>query len=205
MSTLVRLAFAYAILAPCIPGVAAAADITVRIGEVSVATGQSQVSVPIRAAAGPKLAAGRVVMTYNPALLELDSVEQGAVLKSGNALQGFTVNEPGKVTMNFASVDGVDGEGDLFHASFRLLPRGINGKSSPLAIERVLAWRADNEVDLAVETVDGSIGLVAQVRALPTWWLISAGVVLAVLLLLARRMFRRKPAHASNGHRPDSS
>ena len=150
------------------------------------------ITFPIRLEDGPDLAAIRVQLKYDGDLLKFVDVAKGKSLKAGNALSGFTLNEPGVLTMNFASIEGVKGDGDLFLVNFHLIPSGISGGSSELSIDVPLAARADNEAEIPVEPVTANFNLLAQILGLPLSWLVGAGVGLPVFLLILRKLLRRK-------------
>lgn len=182
-----------------------AADVTVKIGEPSMKWEWGKdtvITIPVKLQNGPKLSAARVRVQFDSNLLTFLSVDKGASLKSGKALAGQTLNEPGVLTMNFASVDGVSGDGDLFLMKFSVIPSGIKGKTSSLEVAQGLAWNAENKIELAVETGNGQLTLIQQIMALPLMWLVGGGVGLLILLILLKRLFRRKKPAKTGTEQP---
>jgi len=166
-----------------------AAEMKIGVADASAAAG-SEVSVPISASGGPKLAAARVILTYDADALEVEDVLKAKQTKTAADQLGHTVNKAGRVTMNFISKDGVEADGELFLVKFKVKD-GASGESE-LKIEKVLAWRADNRVEVLADTSDGKF-TVGSGLPLPLPWLIGIGA--AVLLLLLLLVFgRRKKA-----------
>jgi hypothetical protein len=160
------------------------------VADASAAAGTT-VSVPISASGGPKLAAARVVLSYNPEVLEVESVEKGASLNDGEAQSGFTINDPGRVTMNFISVDGVVADKELFVVNFTV--KAESGATSDLKLDKVMAWRADNRVDVLSDTQDGKF-TVETGLPLPLPWLVAAIAGGLIFLLLAVFVLRGRSA-----------
>lgn len=166
-----------------------AVDLRIKVGELSASSGNT-ISVPVIAAEGPIVEAGRVTLAYDPDILELSGVEPGAESEAGNALAGFTLNEPGRVTMNFVSTEGVAGEGEWFVAIFKV--KGEKGTACPLTVEKVVAFRFDNRVDILSDVTHGRFSVVS---ALP-WPLpasLGGGLLLMGIVVMGRRHQGRTP------------
>lgn len=175
-----------------------AADVSVKVADMSGAP-ETSVTVPISANGGPKLAAARVVLTYDATMLEVEDVGKGQALLDAEAQTGYTVNEPGRVTMNFVSMDGVTPDRDLFLVNFKVKESTLS--SSQLSIEKVLAWRADNQVDVLTESQNGTFTIESSLPLPPSQLLaIAAGVaILLIVLVLPRRRRSAAPVSAGTG------
>lgn len=166
-----------------------ASEVTVTAGRVSGEPG-STIELPVSVSGGPAVEAARVVLTYDSTLLEADSVNAGKAAIAGNAMAGFTVNEPGRLTMNFVSTEGVAGEGEWFRVKFKV--SGESGQSTPVSIEKVVAFRFDNRVDILADTVNGTLDIR---HSLP--WKYTAVILSSLLVAALVTLKRTRKGHKS--------
>jgi hypothetical protein len=168
-----------------------AASVTVRVGSVEAAAGEV-VEIPILLEGSPGIGAMHLELTYDPALLALESVEQGALV-AGNALMAFNTDVPGRIVISLAAADEISGDGTL--ATARFLVNGEKGQVSALDLEYPQAWTGEG-FEIAVElgpgefTV-GSAGL--PLLLLAGLALLALVVLLLLVVILARRGRRREP------------
>jgi hypothetical protein len=163
---------------------------TVRVASVEAPVGQVAV-VPVTVEGSPGIAAMHIELTYDPAVLAVESVEAGSLM-AGNALAAFNTDEPGRVVISLAAAENVSGDGPLAVAQFRV--NGEAGQVSALELEYPEAWD-ESGFDVLVNTEAGQVTVGSA--GLPLWLLALFGVlallVILLILLLARR---RRPAAA---------
>lgn len=166
-----------------------AASVTVRVGSVQAARGK-QAQIPITVEGSPGMVAMHLELTYDPAILEVETVDPGPLLE-GKALMEFNTEEVGRLVISFASAEEIAGDGTLAVARFQV--NGKEGQKSPLGLENGMAWD-DIGVDIIVNTEAGEFTVSSA--GLPLLLLLAAlaaVVLLFLLLLIATRRRRRKP------------
>jgi hypothetical protein len=131
----------------------AQAQITVTAGPATGATGtEATVAVQVRGAVD--LGSFQAELSFDPAVLQLKSVEKGALM--ANALFEYSAGAEGTVKFGAAAAESVAGDGVL--AECRFLVMGRPGSRSELKFVKVEAWTigSPRPTPLAVEAVDGA-------------------------------------------------
>jgi hypothetical protein len=167
-----------------------AASVTVRVGSVQAAPGK-QAQIPITVEGSPGMVAMHLELTYNPAILEVETVDPGPLLE-GKALMEFNTEEVGRLVIGFASAEEIAGDGTLAVARFQV--NGEVGQTSPLGLENGRAWD-EIGVDIIVNTEAGEFTVSSA--GLPLLLLLAAAlavVLFFLLLLIVMRRRRRQPA-----------
>lgn len=172
---------------------ASAATVSLRI-ETIEGSGAS-VEVPITTEQCKGLGALQFDLTYDPAIVEPESVETGSALPSG--LVEFKLKAPGLLGIALISSVPVSGSGELLKVRFK--PLATEGSSTALAITSETAWDYENNLEMLVTTEAGSLSVAPAARAdkLPpngeSWnpLMIGGVVVLVVILIIALAMRRR--------------
>jgi hypothetical protein len=203
MNSRIRLLVLVLLLAAALVGAASvrAASVTVRIGSVEAAPGEvAEVSITLEGSSG--IGAMHLELTYDPALLAVETVEQGSLV-AGNALSAFNSKEPGRIVISLAAADEIVGDGTL--AVARFLVNGETGQTSALGLEYSQAWDGEGfEVPVELEPGQLTVGS----SGLPPLLLVALVVLALALILLVmliivlrgRRSKRVAPAYA--GPRP---
>ncbi len=136
-------------------------------------------------------------LTCDPAILEVETVDPGALLE-GKALMEFNTEEVGRLVIGFASAEEIAGDGTLAVARFQV--NGEVGQTSPLGLENGMAWD-EIGVDIIVNTEAGEFTVISA--GLPLLLLLAAlAVVLLFLLLLGAMRRRRRQPVAVEGPQP---
>ena len=173
-----------------------AASLTVRVESVQAARGK-QAQIPITVEGSPGMVAMHLELTYDPAILEVETVDPGALL-AGKALMEFNTEEVGRLVIGFASAEEIEGDGTLAVARFQV--NGEVGQTSPLGLENGMAWD-EIGVDIIVNTEAGEFTVISA--GLPLLLLLAAlAVVLLFLLLLGAMRRRRRQPVAVEGPQP---
>jgi hypothetical protein len=175
-----------------------AGSVTVRVGSVEAAP-EAVAEVPVTLEGSPGIGAMHLELTYDPALLAVESVEQGSLVAS-NALAAFNTEEAGRIVISLAAADEIAGDGTL--AVARFLVRGDTGQTTALDLEYPQAWDGEG-FEVAVELEPGQLTVGSS--GLPLFLLAALGLLALVLILLAvvllaRRGRRRKPVAPVSVH-----
>lgn len=168
-----------------------AASVTVRVGSVEAAPGEVA-QVPVTIAGSPGIGAMHLELTYDPALLAVEGVEQGSLV-AGNALMAFNTDEPGRIIISLAAADEIAGDGTLAVASF--LVSGEKGQTTALDLEYSQAWDGEG-FELAVELEPGQLTVGSSglpLALLAALALLALVMILLLVVILARRGRRREP------------
>ena len=141
-------------------------------------------------------------LTYDPALLAVESVEQGSLV-AGNALVAFNTDEPGRIVISLATADEIAGDGTLAVAHF--LVNGEQGQTTSLGLEYAQAWDGEGfEIPIELEPGQLTVGS----AGLPLLLLVAlvvlalAVILLVVLIRVLRGRRGKRVAPASAGPRP---
>lgn len=127
-----------------------AAAFTARVESSQGATGDSVV-IPISVAGSPGTVAMHIELVYDPAILQVESVQPGPLL-AGNALLESNTEENGRLVIGFAATDQVVGEGGLAEVTLNVI--GSEGQTSPLILQNCRAWDEEG-VDILINTESG--------------------------------------------------
>jgi hypothetical protein len=166
------------------PSILCAQTVTVSVDSGKGASGQ-KIEIPISAKDATNIGAMHIELTFDPNVLEAETVEKGPLL-SGNTLLETNTREPGRLILGAVSLDGLKGDGVLAKARFTV--RGKTGSKTPLRLEKLEAWDVKTHQSFLINANDGEF----SVSGLPFWiWLSIAGaLLLATLTWLAVRRRR---------------
>jgi len=166
-----------------------AASMTARVESVRAASGE-QTEIPITVEESPGMVAMHLEVTYDPAILEVETVEPGA-LAEDTALMEFNTEEVGRLVISLAAAREIEGDGTL--AIMRFNVNGDEGQTSPIGLENGLAWD-EIGVDIIVNTEAGEFTV--SPAGPPLLLLLAALAAVLILLLLLGVMRRRRPQPA---------
>ena len=164
-----------------------AASLTVRVESVQAAPGE-QAEIPITVEGSPGMVAMHLELTYDPAILEVETVDPGALL-AGKALMEFNTEEVGRLVIGFASAEEIEGDGTLAVARFKV--NGEEGQTSSLGLENGMAWD-EIGVDIIVNTEAGEFTVGSAGLPLPLPLLLAAALAVVLLFLLLLGVMRRR-------------
>ena len=178
---------------------ARASSVTVVVGSVEGASG-SKVSVPINIRDAQQLGAMQMEMTYDPALLEAKTVDNGSLPQEITI--GSNVVAPGRlrIVMNAPARESISGDGTLMKAVFEV--KGKSGPGCDLRLEGLRAW--DNTkpeampFEMLVTVEPGKFTLVGGSLPVIPLAVAGAAVVLILLVLLGIIVRRKKAPVASH-------
>lgn len=168
-----------------------AASVTIRVGSLEAAP-EEVAEVLVALEDSPGIGAMHLELTYDPALLAVEGVEQGSLV-AGNALMAFNTDEPGRIIISLAAADEIAGDGTLAVASF--LVSGEEGQTTALDLEYSQAWDGEG-FELAVELEPGQLTVGSSglpLALLVALALLALVVILLLVVILARRGRRREP------------
>ena len=159
--------------------------IRVAVTGIEVQT-DSTATVPVSIAGAEGIVAMHVEITYDPAMLQWDGLENGDLVSS-NSLVEVNPDTAGTVIIGIATLDPITGTGELLNPSFVVL--GPDGTNAAVGLQNVAAWD-ENGFDVLLETQDGNLTIVgggipvlifiliaaaAVVVAGTAWWLRKRG------------------------------
>lgn len=155
-------------------------------------------TVPIVITGADGIVAMHVEITYDPAVLQWDSLENGNLLSS-NSLVEVNPDIAGTVIVGIATLDPVSGTGPLLLPRFSVL--GVDGATATVGLQNVAAWD-ENGFDVLIQTQDqnlaiaGGSGLPILLIAL----IVGAVVIIGIAAWLMKG--RRTPPAVSPGSTP---
>ncbi len=103
-----------------------AASVGVAVGKTQAKQGED-VTIPVSLKAASKLASMQMDLVYDPAVLEAGKIDNGALL-ADNCLLESNTNQSGRIRLALISKDGINGDGVLFNAHFKV--RGAAGPNA---------------------------------------------------------------------------
>lgn len=129
-------------------GFAAAAQVEVNVSDASGSMDET-VDVPITVNNAENIGSLDIVITYDPTILQVDSVSKGEL---NNGMISSNTNTEGILSIAIADQNGIEGNGEIGVISFSV----VNEEgSSPLKVESLSVYDTDSlELDAASE--DGS-------------------------------------------------
>jgi hypothetical protein len=128
------------------------AQITISVDTLRAEPGAEAI-VAIRVQGATGIGAFQTALTYDPAVLEIKSVDKGELLK--NALLDFNPAQAGRVMIGLAAADGISGDGVLVECKFLVI--GQAGHRSPLTLVQSEAWAGETRAPLNVNPVNGEL------------------------------------------------
>lgn len=171
--------------------------VNVQVDSVELETGAID-TVPIAVTGADGIVAMHVEITYDPAVLQWDGLENGDLLSS-NSLVEVNPDTAGTVIIGIATLDPVSGTGPLLLPRFSVL--GAEGATATVGLQNVAAWD-ENGFDVLIQTQDqnlsitGAGGLPILLIAL----IVGAVVVIGIAAWLMKR--RRPPPAVAPGPAP---
>ena len=139
----------------------------------------SSVEVPIMMSNGADVGSMDLVVTYDPDILSVSSVEKGDL--TNGMLQANTETE-GNIIISIVDVDGITGDGELVLMSFDVI--GEEAGSSSLAFTSAQANDVNTYIDIQVGTSDGTVTV--EKKGLPGFELWMAAFVIFLTMLFRR-------------------
>lgn len=150
-------------------------------------------TVPIIIDGAEDIVAMHVEITYDPAVLQWDGLENGDLLSS-NSLVEVNPDAIGTVIIGIVTLEPISGRGPLLVSRFSVL--GSEGATTTVGLQSVAAWD-ENGFDVLIETQDASLAVTGG-GGLPILLIVLVvAAVLAVgiaLWLLQRRRARSRSA-----------
>jgi hypothetical protein len=146
--------------------------------------GGASVVVPITTDKCEGLGALQFDLTYDPAIVEPQSVDNGAALPNG--LVEFKIKSPGRLGIALISSDPVTEAGELLKVTFKPLPKAAG--ATLLEITNQIAWDYKNNLEMLITTEPGSLTVTAATGfdLIPEKWQTPAvigGVLFLVIVL----------------------
>lgn len=167
-----------------------AASVTLQVDELEGAAGETTtVPIEVRNAAG--IGALHVELNYDPDVVELQTVDKGELL-TGSSLVDFTVPEPGRLIVGIATLDDIEGDGEVLVAEFKVT--GEEEEQTDLALENARAWEGETRFDILVRTRPGRLTVTGG--GLPLLYIVLALIALLLVLLVFLLARRRRPQAA---------
>jgi len=160
---------------------AQAAAITIKLPAVT-GPASSEVKIPINVESAKGCGALQFDLTYDPAVMEVKSVDEGAILSG--AMLTFNVPTPGRLKVAVVTQEPLPGDGELAIVSFSVKDTG----QSPLVLDNAKAWEHASNLEMLVSVVPGQFTVTG--RSLALW--IALGVIGLVVLLIGVKLLRGK-------------
>lgn len=166
---------------------ARAAAVSLKVAKVK--GGGASVVVPITTDKCEGLGALQFDLTYDPAIVEPQSVDNGAALSNG--LVEFKIKSPGLLGIALISSEPITEPGELLRVTFKPLAKATG--STPLEITNPLAQDHKDILEMLVTTEPGSLTITSGAIGdlIPEEWKIPAmvggGVLLVIILVLVLR------------------
>ncbi|WP_445474537.1 cohesin domain-containing protein [Methanococcoides methylutens] len=136
----------------------------------------SSIEVPIMMSNGADVGSMDLVVTYDPDILSLASVEKGDL--TNGMVQANTEME-GTIIISIVDVDGITGDGELVVMSFDVI--GEDAGSSSLTFTSAQANDVNTYIDIQVGTGDGTVTV--EKKGLPGFelWMVVFVIFLTML------------------------
>lgn len=155
------------------------------------------VEVPISAVTCEGMGALQFDLSYDPSVVEVESVETGGALTGG--MVESEVKSPGLLGVALISGTPIDGTGELLKVQFKLV--AATGGTSSLAITHESAWDYKNNLEMTVTSENGSLSLVPGAPwvglldrfGMGSLIVIGAIVLLALIILSVAKQKRKSP------------
>ncbi len=160
------------------------------------AAANSAVDIPITAAGANGIGAMHIELVYDPAVLTWESVTAGALAQG--SLIDAGAETPGRLVIALATVNSLNGAGQLAVARFKVV--GAGGQTTALALEKTTAWEGTHYREIQVVTQPGKLTVNSP---LPLWLILAAAALCLLLLfgvfliILLRALRRPKPVPAA--------
>lgn len=174
-----------------------AASVTVAVSAVEGSAG-TQVRVPVLVREAQGVGALELELTYDPSVLEAQSVEPGPIL---SGLVDFNVVKPGRLKIAMATSQAVNGSGELFLVMLKVLSSG----QSRLGLENVAAWEQANSQEMTVSLEPGAFKTSGGAAVSSESSSLTLGLVLIVLALIILGLFFGRKLLAAKGKAGSSS
>jgi hypothetical protein len=163
------------------------AAMTVAVGSATGAPGDI-VEIPITVEGAKNLGSMDILITYDPAVLSVDSVDSGAL---NTGLLSVNKDTAGTVSIGIVDANGINGEGAIAVIKFKVT--GGNGATSALAISNILAYDVKTHVDIQTTTSGGTFTVNqpqqgGQKSNVTPGFETAAGVLAVALLVVIRKV-----------------
>lgn len=160
-----------------------AAAMNIGIGTISGGTG-STIDVPVTISNAKDLGSMDIVVSYDPAVLSVVSVEKG-ILNNGMIMANS--DTPGTIAIGIVDANGINGEGAV--AVIRFKVNGPNGATSPLTITSVLAYNVKTHSDIQTATSSGTVTVKEGGMRTPGFEVVTAVLAGMIVLVLRKVTF----------------
>lgn len=162
--------------------------VNVQVDDVELEAGAID-TVPVVITGADGIVAMHVEITYDPAVLQWNSLENGDLLSS-NSLVEVNPDTAGTVIVGIATLEPVSGTGPLLLPRFSVL--GAEGATATVGLQNVAAWD-ENGFDVLIQTQDQNLAIAGGSG--PPILLIALIVGAVVIIGIAARLMkgRRTP------------
>ncbi len=131
-------------------GSAEAATPQVTMADASGTQG-STITVPVTVSGASGLGSMDLIITYDPAVLTVASVDKGTLNKG---MLSTNTSAPGLIALSLVDPAGMSGSGDVAMITFNVI--GNASQASPLTVQTVQAYDAGTFLDTPVTISSGS-------------------------------------------------
>lgn len=161
----------------------AAAEMTVSIADSHGGPGSS-VDIPVSVENADNLGSMDIVISYDPSVLSVISVEKGSLNKGMISADTTT---PGIVSIGIVDAGGINGNGPV--AVLKVKVTGEKGASGPLRIDRLLANNVKTHIDIQAGTHDGTFSVQSGGLGVPLpAYLACASIIIAVVVAVRKKI-----------------
>jgi hypothetical protein len=165
-----------------LPGVSAIA-MTVSTGTSSGGSG-SIIDVPISVDNAKDLGSMDIIVSYDPSVISIVSVDKGTLNKG---MISANTETTGMVSIGIVDAGGINGNGAV--AVMKINITGSEGAASPLHIEQVLAYDVKTHVDIQTTTNSGTVTVKKTGPGAPLPMEVSLIALVAAVILFTKRVY----------------
>jgi hypothetical protein len=120
--------------------------------------GDGTVDVALNVQNASNVGSLQVELVYDASLLSATGVK--AEKLASNAMVESNTKNPGKVVIGIIDSAGLNGQGPLVTVSFKVVGKG---KSCPITLENIAAYRATTLIDIGLKVTNGSVSVKKEV------------------------------------------
>ena len=178
---------------------ARAASVDMAVGKTEAKQGED-VTIPVSMKGASKTAAMQMDLVYDPAILEAGKIDNGPLL-ADNCLMETNTATAGRIRLALVSKDGINGDGVLFNANFKV--RGAAGAKCALTLDKVRVWmipkahenmpEMQHLIDVKANTQPGEVAISS---GLPRWVIAAAAIAVVLIILLILKSRKKTAATA---------
>lgn len=158
--------------------VVSAADMRVAIADTTGGSGSS-IDIPIVVTDAQNLGSVDIVVTYDPSVLNVISIEKGSANKG---MISSKTDVPGVVSISIVDPAGITGQGDI--AVMRCKIVGGTGTISPLTITSLKAYNAKTLIDVKTIKSSGTLTVKSKGLGVPGFEVAIAVLACAGVIVL---------------------